>query len=159
VRKQVNKQQTITTAKKTMSSFLPLLESSPSYQNFISGLHSEYTLKMYREHIVSYLKFRGHTDPSKLLKGDTKLLESYLVEYLQSEKEKNLSYSTLNQKFAAIKKFYIENDIENLRWYKIHKILGRKTKKTRDRTYTQQDMQKLLRYADHRMKLVILLLA
>jgi integrase len=114
---------------------------------------------MYRKHIVSYLKFRRYTDPTKLLKGNVKLLESYLVEYLKSEKEKNLSYSTLNQKFSAFKKFYIENDIENLRWYKIHKILGRNTKKTGDRTYTHQEIQKLLRYADHRMKLVIFLLA
>ena len=134
------------------------LESSPAYINFIDTIHTDHTKIKYVQHLQEFLKFREYTDPTKLLKGNNQLLESYIVQYIKSEKERNVSYSTLNSKFSAIKKFYIENDIESIRWHKIRKILGRKIKKNRDRIYTHQEIQKLLEYADHRMRLIILLL-
>lgn len=148
---------TTTTTKQQQHQFK--LESSPAYINFIDTIHTDHTKIKYTQHIQEFLRFREYTDPTKLLKGNNQLLESYIVQYIKAEKERNVSYSTLNSKFSAIKKFYIENDIENLRWHKIRKILGRKIKKNRDRIYTHQEIQKLLEYADHRMRLIILLLA
>jgi integrase len=69
-----------------------------------------------------------------------------------------LSKSTINNRLAAIEKFYETNDVE-LRWKKIRGYAKGTKKKIRkkDRSYTHVEIAKMLSEADQRGKLAILL--
>jgi len=64
---------------------------------------------------------------------------------------------TITSRLAALKKFYITNDID-LKWKKIMMYVGNKKRNRKDRPYTYYKISKMLEKADQRTRVVILLM-
>jgi integrase len=136
------------------------LSASPYYRNFEDSIQSPDTLRSYRYALQDYMKYRKISDISDLVVvGSTKELESQLIAYLVSIKSQ-VSHSLRSIRLAAIKKFYVMNDVV-LNWQKISCYLGEKKRVVNDDNvcYSTQQIQQLLTQCDERMRVVILLLA
>jgi integrase len=104
------------------------------------------------------MRFTKTIKVSNLMKQDSKTIETQIIAYLVSMRQQKLSRSILNNRLAAIKKFYEMNDVL-LNWRKVSQYLGENTRRFKDRAYTTEEIQQLLTKADERMRVVILLLA
>jgi integrase len=106
------------------------------------------------------MKFRGFTECEQLLKGEPKLIQSNIIEWLIYLKEvQNLSYASISLYCTALHHFYDMNDIAGLNWKKIGSFIGENIKTVRDRPYTREEISKLLDAAqDKRLKIAILLM-
>ena len=71
------------------------------------------------------MKFKGLTDCEQLLKGQPKLIQSNIIEWLIHLKEvQNLSYASISLYCTALHHFYDMNDIAGLNWKKIGSFIG-----------------------------------
>jgi integrase len=137
-----------------------LLLSGQSYRNFIETVHSPYTRISYRNSLQLYLRHRNVSGScEELLQGDPRLIQSQIIDYvIHPREELNLSSSTINNRVAAVKKFYETNDIE-LKWRKIKSYIGKgkgaRKKDKKDRAYTHDEIQGMLEKADQRGRISI----
>ena len=97
---------------------------------------------------------------SELLKGEPKLIQSNIIEWLIHVKEvQNLSSASVTLYCTALRHFYDMNDITGLNWKKISSFIGENIKTIKDRPYTREEISKLLDAAqDRRLKIAILLM-
>jgi len=82
--------------------------------------------------VCGYEKFlyKGLTDCEQLLKGEPKLIQSNIIEWLIHIKEvQNLSYASISLYCTALHHFYDMNDIAGLNWKKIGSFIAEKIKK------------------------------
>ena len=90
-----------------------------AYRNFIEAVHSPYTRISYRNSLQLYMEYRKIDDCQQLLEGDPRLIQDQLRDYIiYLREELKVATSTINNRIAAVKKFYETNDIE-LKWRKI----------------------------------------
>jgi hypothetical protein len=118
------------------------LSASPYYRNFEDAIKSPDTLRSYRYALQGYMKYRKISDISDLVVvGSTKELESQLIAYLVSIKSQ-VSHSLRSLRLAAIKKFYVMNDVV-LNWQKISCYLGEKKRVVNDdgQCYSTEQIQ------------------
>jgi integrase len=100
-----------------------------------------------------------YLDESKLslLQSDSKKIEQSIINFIILLK-KNKSYSAIHNYVAAIFAFYKINDTV-LNTNKISRFIPDKRKSNKDRSYTHEEILRLLNVADERMRTVILLLS
>ena len=106
------------------------------------------------------MQYRKVEDCDQLLRADPRLIQSQLIDYIIYLREKRkVVATTINTIMTAIKKFYDTNDVD-LKWKKIKSYIGRgKNKKNkRDRPYTHLEIAKMLKKADQRGSIAILLM-
>ena len=131
------------------------------YRNFIETVHSPYSRVVYRNSLQLYMRFRDLHDCSQLLQGDSRLIQSQLIEYIiYLREERKLGSNSINTNMAAIKKFYETNDIE-LKWTKIKSYVGKGKGRgggRKDRPYTVTEISKMLEKTNQRGKVAILLM-
>jgi integrase len=137
-----------------------MLFSGEAYRNFVCSARSVATKNSYTKALRLYMKFKGLTDCEQLLKGEPKLIQSNIIEWLIYLKEvQNLSYASISLYCTALHHFYDMNDIAGLNWKKIGSFIGENIKTVRDRPYTREEISKLLDAAqDKRLKIAILLM-
>ena len=118
------------------------------------------TKNAYTKALRLYMRFKGLTDCEQLLKGEPKLVQSNIIEWLIHLKEvQNLSYASITLYCTALRHFYDMNDITGLNWKKISSFIGENIKTIKDRPYTREEISKLLDAAqDRRLKIAILLM-
>ena len=135
------------------------IESSNSYENFISAINSEYTKRSYSNGFQMYLTFHNITDCDLLVQFDKQKTIEMIRKFIMYQRTvRKLSLSRINVCFSALKLFYGMNDYE-LNWSRLAKFKGKDRKRmVQDRTYTKLEIQKMLQHADLRMKVVILTL-
>jgi hypothetical protein len=80
-------------------------EEDELYQNFVNSLQSEYTQRNYKNSLLNFLFFLQMKDNgyTQLLKYDIKTTETLVRDYILNMKRINLSLSTINCYYAAIK--------------------------------------------------------
>lgn len=101
----------------------------------------------------------GSTEYEQLLKGDPRVIQSQIIEYvLHLRKQNTLTGRSINTRLSAIQKFYETNDVE-LKWKKIKSYIGSRKKKMKDRAYTREEITKMLEKADQRERIVVLLMS
>jgi integrase len=98
-----------------------------------------------------------YLDPDLLQESHPKKIEQSIIEYIILLK-KTKSYGAIHNYVAAIIAFYKIKDIV-LNVSKIKRFMPDKRKSNKDRSYTREEILKLLEFADERMRTVILLLA
>ncbi len=95
---------------------------------------------------------------NELSKKDINLLQSYLIRFINSQKEriesKEISEGTLRNYIKAIKLFFSMNDII-VNWKKLSKGIPPVWNSTPDRIPTLDEMKKLLEYPDRRIKPIV----
>jgi hypothetical protein len=97
--------------------------------------------------------------PDELLLMDNATAQKKIIGYISYLKnEKGLSYSSLEGLCAPLKKFYAMNDVM-LNWDKIHAYLSENDKTVEDRPYSREQIKRLLKFSNDRIRVMILLLA
>jgi integrase len=132
-------------------------ETSSSYENFINAINSEYTKLSYSNGMKMYIEFHNITDYDDLVKIDKQTTNKMILKFVMHQRNvRKLSLSRINVCFSALKLFYDMNDYE-LNWSRLSKFKGKDRRRTvHDRTYTKDEIQKMLQHADLRMKAIIL---
>jgi integrase len=138
-----------------------ILFTGQAYRNFIQAVHSPYSRGAYKNSLSLYLRYRGFNTCDQILQEDQKIAQAHLVDYtIYMREELQLSKSTINNRLAAVKKFFEKNQVD-LRWKHIKDYIGnggtRKNRK-RDRPYTHLEVQRMVDAADLRGKICLLLM-
>lgn len=137
-----------------------LKTSCNSYENFISACDSDATKQCYANALKIYSQFHNlnkDDDFDSLLQIDKQTTMDMIRRFVMYQRNiRKNSLSRINVCFSALKLFYEMNDYE-LNWSRLAKYKGKERKKiVQDRTYTKEEIQKMLEFADLRMKVIIL---
>ena len=108
---------------------------------FEESIRSKYTKKNYTSHLNSFKEFSG-LDSIELLSTSPEYLQNMLEDYLIKLKC-TTNPNSIPSKFQGIKHFCMMNKI-NLNWYIIHKMFPQKQKTPSLRSYTTEEIKKLL---------------
>ena len=134
-----------------------LILEGEAYCNFVKTLRSPHTKKTYISSLITFMKYKKFTSTNQLLLGETKLIQSYIIECILYLKETNgLSSQTLTVFTAALKHFYNMNDII-LNWKKINSFIGELVRTVKDRAYSRKEIEEVLEKCDERKRVMILL--
>jgi hypothetical protein len=132
-----------------------------AWQNFVAAIRSPDTKVTYinsMQHFAAYYRrFREVKTPADLISDPAKLIEARVMGFIAEHKTKGLSYGLAYQRKCAIKLFLDMNDI-TINFKRVNKCLPPK-KKAKDRGYYKHEIVKLLRIADLRMRMIILLMS
>lgn len=121
---------------------------------FEQSIKSEHTKKVYLHYLKKYMEHLGSKFNVK--ESDAKKIEQSIIDYIILLK-KSKSYSAVHNYVCAIMAFYRINDIM-LNVNKIMRFMPNERKSNKDRAYTVEEIERLLEFADERMRCVILLL-
>ena len=146
---------------------IKLISQYSSCQLWIEGLRSPSTQKAYAFHLLKFCKFYN-TNPDQLLKADPKELKEMIVKYVLNMKKvaKNsagkpkrgqTSVNSIKTYVKGIKSFCDEHEI-NMPWKKISHYYPEDVT-NEYRSYTRDEISKLLSIADIRDRCIILLMA
>lgn len=135
---------------------LSVLEENENdaYFNFINSIKSESTKTLYENNIKLFLKFCNVSDLKDLKIG----AQRYITRYVMSLREMKLASNSIKSRLNPVFHFYEMNDV-SLNKKKIKMFKGEFIKKSRDRSYTHEEIKKILDISDLRMKIVVLLMA
>ncbi len=136
-------------------------ETHKAYVNFVSSIKSPITLKSYTNILKNYLRNPkvSFTTFDELLSRDLRVIEQEIIDILIDIRQKqNLSYSSQNLFLCAINHFFSINDVIINR-KKIKKFMSEAENKYQYRSYTVEEISRLLDISDEREKSVILLLS
>jgi integrase len=130
------------------------------YREFVKAIKSPATRQLYIQAIHYFMDYLGISRDSYdgLLDRDIKLIQMDICDFIESLKDKKLSFATITSYVAAIHKFYVQNDIITLNWKKIKSSLPEHEKVVEDRPYKQSEIQTLLTNTSLRNRGIILLM-
>lgn len=124
-----------------------------------SIFNSDYTKRTYQYALKHFMKFCKVDNMNDLLSSDLDALEDRIIAYLKYLQGQRLAKQTRLTMLAGIRKFYALNRLR-LNWDFIYNYVGKKEKKEQDRTYTVDELKKMLKTAKSlRTRAIILLLA
>jgi site-specific recombinase XerD len=127
------------------------------YSNFVDSIASTATKQSYIYALKLYMKFIKTDRYSDLFKGDIyENIKSFII-FLRNS---NKSTRTIKVKLYALKSFYEMNDVDigYLKWKKLSKYKGEESNIHEDRSYTHEEIQRILNVCDLRTRLSILLM-
>src|SRR5262245_12032747 len=134
---------------------------SAAERNFVIRIRAPATLSLYRGLLKRFLEYNQLESYDDLLfDGDCKLIQDRVETFLYhiGNPDNHLSSATVSHYLIAIKFFYTMNDILNINWRKVARVLPARKKKANDRHYTREEIAKLLDKVDVRGRVVILLM-
>jgi integrase len=131
-----------------------------SYSNFINAIKSPASRVGYHNSLKRYLSFVKLTNVDDLLlhASSPKLIEAQIIDYIMALRNNGIAYTTIKSFIAPILTYYTLNDVV-LNKRKITRYLGEYRRVVKDRAYTTEEIEKALKTADERMRLIILLLS
>jgi integrase len=130
-------------------------ENEP-YFNFINSLKSDVTKEIYQYHLTVFMKFCNVENFYELFIIPEP--QSQIIKHLMSLREKGLSSNSISTRLNAIYHFYDMNDVA-LNKKKINMFKGEYSRKVVDRSYTHEEIKKVLDVSDLRCKVIVLLMA
>jgi integrase len=131
------------------------MQSQP-LELFLSSIRSEQTRDKYSLYFKKYQEFIGlQTDI--FFGKDSKKIQDKIIEFIIDMKSNGKGYSTIHNYAAAVLAFYKINDTI-LNTTKISKFIPAVRKVRNDRSYTHEEISKLLEIADERFRVIILLM-
>jgi len=122
-----------------------------SIQLFFDSIKSEHTKRCY----TIYLRKYGH---QKLAVTNPKLVESQIIDFIIKMKQEGKNFFAISNYVTALISYYKINDVV-LNTKKITRFLPERRRTRKDRSYTHEEIGKMLEIADERMRGVILILA
>ena len=107
-----------------------------AYFNFINSIKSESTKTLYENNIKLFLKFCNVSDLKDLKIG----AQRYITRYVMSLREMKLASNSIKSRLNPVFHFYEMNDV-SLNKKKIKMFKGEFIKKSRDRSYTHEEIE------------------
>lgn len=105
------------------------------------------------------MDYRKVSEYYKLLEEESRKIESNIIEFIVHLKDqKKLAPASVNAYTAALRHFYIMNDI-TLNWDKINKFKSKFHDVVEDEPYTRDQIRQMLDKSDERNRAIILLMA
>jgi integrase len=130
-----------------------------SYHNFINAIKSPATKAGYETSLKRYLNHIKKTGIDDLLVNtEPRYIESQIIDYIMSLRDKGVSYATMLFLITPIFTFYQLNDVI-LNRKKVSRYLGEFKRVVKDAAYTTEQIQMALQNADSRIRMIILILA
>lgn len=133
-----------------------------AYRNFVLSLRSKDTRKSYSFYFLKFLKYNpkyASLTLDEILKIEHIELETDIIETIVRMKEDEcLSSSSTNLLIASLIHFFSINDVL-LNRKKISKFIGEQQNKFEYRSYTHDEISRLLSILDERGKAAVLLMA
>lgn len=107
--------------------------------NFLNSIRTDATRKAYKFY---FKKYREFVKGDLIDNTDIKIIESQIIDFLVSLRNRGLTYSSVKSHFCAIAHFYIMNDVVLIR-NKIIKFINKEEKyKVRNAAYTAEQIHK-----------------
>jgi integrase len=132
---------------------------SQSFSNFINAVKSQESRRTYSGHIVRFLRYLGFPSTDDLIKLKGPEIEQKIISYIVHMVKNKLATGTIDTFCGAIFTFYEMNDIIAINKKKIKRYIPEKQKKFRDRSYTREEIGKLLNTSDLRFRAIVLTLS
>ena len=135
-----------------------------SLQNFVNAIDSPFTVKTYTNSLKLYLEYHNLKDYDLLLQIEDKETTFNMIRdfIIYQRKTKLRSHSRINIHLSAIRLFYSVNRYNGdgiIDWFTLARFKGKERKRmVNDRSYTREEIKKLLDHADLRMKVAILMM-
>lgn len=85
--------------------------------------------------------------------------EDRIKQYILHLVENNASSSALRITLAALRNFYLMNDVEDIKWHKLKRFMGEETVPHEDRRYTHEEIHTLVQSSNLKLKAAILFMA
>jgi integrase len=128
-----------------------------AYSNFIDSLKSPSTKETYVISLNEFTNFINQKDYEKIIKIKPMKLQESIIDFLGFMKKSGKAYQTTRVRLAAVRHFCRMNDVP-INWEKIYRFLGEPIKTVEDRTYTKEEIRKMLDLCDERKRVLILTL-
>ncbi|MGD9674796.1 MAG: tyrosine-type recombinase/integrase [Candidatus Nitrosocosmicus sp.] len=133
-----------------------------AYHNFMLSLRTESTQKIYSFYLFKFLSYNrnyGNLSLDQILSINPKELEASIISTIvKMKKEDNLSTASTSQLLASLNHFFAINDVL-LNRKKISKFIGEHENKYEYRSYTREEISRLLSLLDERGKAAVLVMA
>jgi integrase len=136
-------------------------ETHPAYVNYVSSLKSPITRKAYVIRLKNYLRYPkiSFSTFDELLKRDRRIIEQGVIDILIDMRYKlDLSFSAQNIFLCALTHFFSINDV-TINRKKIKKFMSDSENKYEYRSYTAEEIGRLLLTCDDRERAIILILS
>ena len=126
---------------------------------FLNSVASVDSRKAYKIYLHKYLEIVGYRDNdlTELLSRDHKQIESEVIEFIITSKEKGMKRAPITNYIKPVISFCKINDIM-LNTKKINKFMPPNIRNKKTKGYSTEQIHRLLDIADERMSAVILLL-
>jgi len=122
---------------------------------FLESCKSEETKKQYSTYLKKWINFTGGLSFDN---QDRKVIEDKIIQYIVYLKKQGKSKAAIHNYVEPVCSLYSINDVI-LNRKKINKFVPESRKMRSDKSYTREQISKLLEIADERMRVIILLLA
>lgn len=130
---------------------------STPYQKFLDSLRNEATTQAYTHYLKEFLKFTKLQSYDRLAELTYKEMSEAIQDYINYQvRTRKLSTSTITGSNAAIRIFCDTNGIESINWRRLSRLKGKHKLVVKDRPYSEEELKRLLEYADIREKVAIL---
>jgi integrase len=119
------------------------------------------TRKSYEYSIRKYMNWLGCKDGNtdQILDGsDSHRIQQQLIDFIDIMRTAGRSQKALRVYYFALKSFLTWNDITGINWMKVEVVLGKGFKKTYDEAYSYDQIERMLRFANLRGKVLILMM-
>jgi hypothetical protein len=131
-----------------------------SYRIFIEGLKSAVTKAAYSYALQKYMNHLNISNPDDLLVHQEipKIIQNQIIDYpiLLENPPHLLRYATRSQYLAAIMTFYDLNEVV-LNKKKIYRYLGEEERSIENRSYTPDEIRKMLEVSYERVRATFIL--
>lgn len=128
-----------------------------AWRNFIRGVTNKESRKVYTNAMQHYMRFLKIDSPQRLLEGEQQKLEDNIIGFINDQQDRDLSADIVKTRVSAIRKFY-ERNRKPLSWDYIRDSIAKTKKKTKDKAYSVEQIDRMLAVSDHREKALTLLL-
>jgi integrase len=134
-----------------------------SWNQFLKFLarKEQATRKSYEYSIRKYMNWLGCKDGNtdQILNGSDSLkIQEQLIDFIDVMRTAGRSQKALRVYYFALKGFLIWNDVTGINWMKIEEVVGEDIKKTFDEAYSYDQIEQILKFANLRGKVLILMM-
>ena len=130
-------------------------QTEPCFRLFKGSITSPDTAYVWTNYLHNYMYFHKMKKYSDVLKGNHKLIQAMLVEYVQSKKEKVRAQSIGSQLTALRHFFWINHRNKDTEWDWVRHFIGEASKAVEDKPYTHVQIKAMLNVAKPRIKIAI----
>ncbi len=125
---------------------------------FFNSIKSKDTRGKYSSYLKKYMEITSLDTTSLLSEKDARIVERQIIGFINQMKDEGKNWGAIHNYVTTILAFYKINDII-LNTAKITKFMPEQRKVKKDRSYTHEEISKMLEISDERTRVIILLLA